>query len=466
MVIDDLLLYFAWLILIKHYNYSMKIVIVGAGEVGTHLAKMLSREDHDIVLMDDDTEKLNKLSSQVDLLTISGYANSFKDLKDAGVAKADLLIAVTPYEERNIMACVMAKDMGVGRTVARINNGEYLEEKYKEKLRNLGVDELIYPESLAGKEVASSVKQVGTRQLIEFSGGKLILMGIKIRENAPVLNKTFEELAYIESEIRAVAINRENNTIIPHGSDYVRAGDIIFFITTRNYQNKVFELTGKEIFPVKNIMILGGSRIAQKTVERLGDNYNIKIIESDKQRSQQVADRFENVLVINGDGRNLDLLKEERIERMDAFIAVTGNSETNILSCHMAKKLGIKRTVAEVENIDFMGIAESMDIGSLINKKLIAASYIYKYTLGAQVAQAKCLTASEAEVFEFIASEGSKITQGTVKEIGFPDDATIGGIVRGQMAFVAKGDSMVQAGDKVVVFTLPSAIRKLDKFFK
>jgi len=444
----------------------MKIVIVGAGEVGTHLAKMLSREDHDIVLMDDDTEKLNKLSSQVDLLTVTGYANSFKDLKDAGVSKSDLLIAVTPYEERNIMACVMAKDMGVGRTLARINNGEYLEEKYKEKLRNLGVDELIYPESLAGKEVASSVKQVGTRQLIEFSGGKLILMGIKIRENAPVLNKSFEELAYIESEIRAVAINRENKTIIPHGRDYVRAGDIIFFITTRTYMNKVFELTGKEIFPVRNIMILGGSRIAQKTVERLGDHYNIKIIESDKIRSQQVADRFENVLVINGDGRNLDLLKEERIERMDAFIAVTGNSETNILSCHMAKKLGIKRTVAEVENIDFMGIAESMDIGSLINKKLIAASYIYKYTLGAQVNQAKCLTASEAEVFELIATEGSKVTQTPIKDIGFPEDATLGGIIRGQMAFVAKGDSEIQPGDKVVVFALPSAIRKLDKFFK
>ncbi|MGD9929025.1 MAG: Trk system potassium transporter TrkA [Mangrovibacterium sp.] len=444
----------------------MKVVIVGAGEVGTHLAKMLSREDHDIVLMDDDTERLNKLSNQVDLLTITGYANSFNDLKETGIAKADLFIAVTPYEERNIVACILAKDMGAQRTVARINNGEYLLEKNKEKLKSLGVDELIFPESLAGKEIASSVKQVGTRQLIEFSGGKLILMGIKIRENAPILNKTFEELSYIESEIRAVAINRASETLIPHGRDYIKSGDIIFFITTRAYQNKVFELTGKEIFPVRNIMILGGSRIAQKTIDRLGDHYNIKIIEWDKNRCQQIADRFENVLVIQGDGRNLDLLKEERIERMDAFIAVTGNSETNILSCHMAKKMGVKRTVAEVENIDFMGIAESMDIGSLINKKLIAASYIYKYTLGAEVAQAKCLTASEAEVFEFIAKEDSKITQQPIKELSFPEDATIGGIIRGSMSFVAKGDTVIQPGDKVVVFVLPSAIRKLDKYFK
>ncbi|MEN6456471.1 MAG: Trk system potassium transporter TrkA [Prolixibacteraceae bacterium] len=444
----------------------MRIVIVGAGEVGTHLAKMLSNEEHDIILMDDDTGKLQKLAGQVDLLTITGYANSFKDLKETGISKTDLLIAVTPYEERNIMACILAKDMGALRTVARINNGEYLLDKYKEKLRNLGVDELIYPESLAGKEIASSVKQVGTRQLIEFSGGKLVLMGIKIRENAPILNKQFEELPQIETEVRAVAINRASTTIIPHGKDYIRNGDIIFFFTTRAFQNRIFEMTGKEIFPVRNIMILGGSRIAQKTIERLGDHYNIKVIESDKLRSQEIADRFENVLVINGDGRNIDLLKEERIERMDAFVAVTGNSETNILSCHMAKKLGIKRTVAEVENIDFMGIAESMDIGSLINKKLIAASYIYKYTLGAEIAQAKCLTASDAEVFEFIAKEGSKITNMTLRDLSLPVDMTIGGIIRGTNAYVAKGDTLIQPGDKVVVFALPSAIRKLEKYFK
>lgn len=444
----------------------MEIVIVGAGEVGTHLAKMLSKEDHDIVLMDDDADKLYQLSSQIDLLTVTGYANSFKDLKETGLSKADLFIAVTPYEERNIFACIQAKEMGVQRTIARINNGEYLLEKNKDKLRNLGVDELIYPESLAAKEIASSVKQVGTRQLIEFSHGKLILMGIKIRENAPIINKSLEELAYIDSDIRAVAINRNHETIIPYGKDCIHNGDIVFFITTRANQNKVFELTGKEIFAVRNIMILGGSRIAQKTVERLGDSYNIKIIESNKIRSQKVADRFENILVIQGDGRNLDLLKEERIERMDAFIAVTGNSETNILSCHLAKNLGVKRTVAEVENIDFMGIAESMDIGSLVNKKLIAASYIYKYTLGAEISQAKCLTASDAEVFEFIAKEGSKITEYPIKDLSFPDDAKIGGIIRGSKGYVAKGDTHIQENDKVVVFALPSAIKKLDKFFK
>jgi len=444
----------------------MKIVIAGAGEVGIHLAKMLANEDHDIVLMDSDTEKLRNLSDQLDLLTITGSANSFIDLHNADVDKADLLIAVTPYEERNIMACIMAKEMGVKKAVARINNGEYLLPQNKEKIKKMGVDELFYPESLAGKEVASSVKQVGTRQLIEFSGGKLILMGIKIRENAPIRNKTFEELASYDTKIHAVAINRFGENIIPHGKDYIRNGDIIFFITTREYQNKVYELTGKEIFPVKKIMILGASRIAQKTIERLGDHYRIKIIEIDKEKSLEVADRYDNVMVIHGDGRNLDLLKEERIERMDAFIAVTGNSETNILSCHLAKKMGIRRTVAEVENIDFMAIAEDMDIGSLVNKKLIAASYIYKYTLGAEIAQAKCLTASEAEVFEFIAKENSKITGATLKDLSLPVNITVGGFIRNGEGFVAKGDTLIQSGDKVVIFALPSGIKEVSKYFK
>lgn len=444
----------------------MKIVIVGAGEVGTHLAKMLSKEKHDIVLLDDTPEKLQQIANQVDLLTVSGSANSFQDLREAGSAKADLFIAVTPYEERNIFACIIAKDMGAKKTVARINNGEYLLDKNKEKLLEMGVDEIIYPESLAAKEIVSSIKQVGTRQRIEFSGGKLILMGVKIRANAPVVNHTLEELSYQTEHVRAVAINREHRTIIPSGSDYIKDGDIVFFITSKGYQNEIFQMAGKEIFAVKNIMILGGSRIAQKTAEKLGDQYNIKIIETDKERSQKVADRLENVLVIHGDGRNLDLLKEERIERMDAFIAVTGNSETNILSCHLAKTMGVKRTVAEVENIDFMGIAESMDIGSLVNKKLLAASYIYKYTVGPSVTHVKCLTASDAEVFEFVVNEDSKITQKLVRDLNFPSDAIIGGFVRGNQGFVAIGDTQIQEGDKVVVFALPTAMSKLDKFFK
>ncbi len=444
----------------------MKVVIAGAGEVGTHLARMLSNENHDIVLLDDSPEKLSKISGDVDLLTVVGSAHSFQDLKQTGLAKADLFIAVTPFEERNVLACSMASYLGVGRTIARINNSEYLQPRYRDKLNNLGINELIYPESLAAKEIVASVKQTVTRQHIEFSNGKLLLLGIKVRENAPILNRTFEELAQENEHILVVAINRDGRTIIPKGSDFIIDGDIVFFVTTRMEQQRVFELTAKTIFEVKNIMFLGGSRIAQKAIEKLGDQYRIKVIEENIERCEQIAGNYGNVLVINGDCRNLQLLEDEGLEKMDAVVATTGNSETNILSCHLAKTLGVKRTVAEVENLAFMNLAESMNIGSLVNKKLIAASYIYRFTLNAAITKVKCLTASDAEVFEFLVNPGARITEKPIKDLNFPEEAKIGGIIRGEDACIARGDTHIREGDKVVVFTLPSGIRKLEKFFK
>lgn len=444
----------------------MKVVIAGAGEVGTHLARMLTDENHDIVLLDDSQEKLSKINNDVDLMTVVGSAHSFTDLKKTELQKADLFIAVTPFEERNVLACSMASYLGVGRTIARINNSEYLKENYRVKLKNMGIDELIYPESLAAKEIVASVKQTGTRQLIEFSNGKLLLMGIKVRDNAPILDKTFNNLSEEFSQILVVAINRDNVTIIPNGHDSVKSGDIVFFVTTRAEQQEVFDLTGKKLFGVKNIMFLGGSRIAQKAIEKLGDQYRIKVIENDIEKCQRIADMSSKVLVIHGDGRNINLLKEEGIDNMDAFVATTGNSETNILSCHLAKSIGVKRTVAEVENLAFMGLAEKMDIGSIINKKLNAASYIYRFTLNAEISKVKCLTASDAEVFEFIAKEGAKITQKPIKDLDFPDEAKIGGIIRGNVGYIAHGNTQIQVGDKVVVFTLPTGIKKLEKFFK
>ena len=294
----------------------------------------------------------------------------------------------------------------------------------------------------------------------------MLLLGIKVRSDASILNKCFEDLAKENEHILVVAINRENKTIIPNGSDCIKDGDIVFFIVTSTQQPRVFDLTAKKPFEVKNIMFLGGSRIAQKAIEKLGDQYNIKVIEENVEKCGQVAEKFRNILVINGDCRNLQLLKEEGLEKMDAIVATTGNSETNILGCHLAKTLGVRRTIAEVENLAFMGLAENMNIGSIVNKKLIAASYIYRFTLNAAISKVKCLTASDAEVFEFIVKENAKITQKAVKDLGFPEEAKIGGIIRGEEAFIARGDTWIKEGDKVVVFTLPSGIRKLEKFFK
>jgi trk system potassium uptake protein TrkA len=361
---------------------------------------------------------------------------------------------------------MIARELGAKRTVARVNNGEFISEKNRERMTRFGIDEIIYPENLAARQIVNSIKQVGTREMIEFSGGKLILMGIKIRENAPVLNKTFEEISATNKEIRAVAITRGPKSLIPHGKDVIMNGDIVFFITTKTNQSLIYELTGKKVFEVKNIMILGGSRIAQKTIEKLGDQYKIKVIEIDRERCLRIAGKFGQALVIHGDGRNLELLKEESLEQMDAFVAVTGNSETNLLSCHLAKSYGIKRTVAEIENIDFLNMAEEIGIGSIINKKLLAASYIYKYTIGGSVANVKCLTASDAEVFEFQIRSESKITQKPLKELSLPNDIIIGGIIRNNAGFVATGETQIKVGDLVVVLTLSASIGLLEKYFR
>jgi len=444
----------------------MKVVIAGAGEVGIHLAKMLSVEDHDIVLLDDSPERLSEIGSDVDLMPVAGSAHSFSDLKRTGISKADLFIAVTPLEERNVLACSMASYLGAARTIARINNAEYLQNNYREELKKMGVDQLIYPESLAAKEIVASIKQTGTRQLIEFSGGKLLLLGIKVRRDAPILNKTFETLAAENENILVVAINRDGVTIIPNGSDCIKDNDIVYFVTTPKEQLRLFELTAKKTFEVRNIMFLGGSRIAKNTLEKLGEQYRIKVIEENIEKCEQLAERYGNILVINGDCRNLKLLQDEGIEKMDAVIATTNSSEINILGCHLAKTLGVRRTVAEVENIAFMGLAENMNIGSIVNKKLIAASYIYRFTLSAAISKVKCLTSSDAEVFEFIAKNNTRIVQKPIMELDFPDEAKIGGIIRGEDGYIAHGNTQIREGDRVVVFTLPSAVRKLEKFFK
>lgn len=443
----------------------MKIVIAGAGEVGTHLAKMLSKDEHDIILFDEAQDKLDNISASLDVLTVSGGAISISDLKEAGVGHCDLFIGVTPYEDRNIVACQLAKHLGAEKTIARIDNQEFLFPQNREYFRSIGIDELIYPEHLAAKEIVTNIKQTSMRQIFEFSGGKLVLFAVKIRENAAILGIPLKELRATIGDFVVVAIARDSNTLIPHGDDIIRVDDLVFFVAKPITVESILQKAGKEKYVIKNVMILGGSRIAMKTALRLGDAFNIKIIEQDKERALKVTSKVSNALVIHGDGRDLELLRSEGIEQMDAFIAVTGNSETNILSCQLAKKMGVKRTIAEVENIDYIDFAEKIGIGGVINKKLLAASYIYRYTMNAEVSHVKCLTATDAEALEFIAREGSKVTRTKIGDLDFPKEATIGGFIRNDQGYIASGNSQINAGDKVVVFTRPIAVNKLSKFF-
>jgi len=443
----------------------MKIVIAGAGEVGTHLAKMLSKDEHDIILFDEAQDKLDDISAALDVLTISGGAISISDLKQAGVTNCDLFIGVTPFEDRNIVACQLAKHLGAKKTIARIDNQEFLFSPNRDYFKSLGIDELIYPEHLAAKEIVTNIKQTSMRQIFEFSGGKLVLFAVKIREHAAILGIPLKDLHNDVGDFVIVAIARDSETLVPHGDDLIMVDDLVFFVAKPTSVESILQKAGKEKFVIKNVMILGGSRIAMKTALRLGDGFNIKIIEQNKERALKVTSKVGNALVIHGDGRDLELLRSEGIEQMDAFIAVTGNSETNILSCQLAKKMGVKRTIAEVENIDYIDFAEKIGIGGVINKKLLAASYIYRYTMNADVSHVKCLTATDAEALEFTARDGSKVTRSIISKLDFPKEATIGGFIRNDQGYIASGSSQINAGDKVVVFTRPGALKKLSKFF-
>lgn len=443
----------------------MKIVIAGAGDVGTHLAKMLSKENHEIILLDQKKEKIKALEANYDILAVIGSPTSLKSLREAQVPTADLFVAVTPYESTNLTACVLATNLGTQKTLARIDNQEYLFPKNKEFFKSIGIDSLIYPEMLAADEIVNGLKKGWVRQYLDFSDGALVVLATKIRSASPLCKKQLSDAFLDNTKVRVVAIKRGHRTIIPTGKDHIYAGDIVYFITTQDGVEEVRIQSGKENFEIGNTMFLGGSRIGLKAIKELSGRMNIKVIEQDKEKSYKIIEQVDNALVINGDGRDLTLLKQEDIEEFDAFVALTENSETNILACLAAKNMGIKRTIAEVENMDYIEMAENLDIGAIINKKIISASHIYQLILGGNVS-VKCLTFVDVLVVELVAESDSEITKDVLKNLNLPKNTTIGGIVRDGKGIVAVGDTQIQNGDKVTVFCGDDTIKKVEKLFK
>lgn len=444
----------------------MKVIIAGAGEVGTHLAKMLSQEKLDIVLMDPDEDRLVFPNSNMDILPVVGDPTSLRNLEEAGIKNTDLFVSVTPEETTNVMACMLAHNLGARKTLARINNYEYLLPKNKEFFENLGISSMIYPEMLAAKEIVSDIRRPWTRQYWELFGGALILIGVKIRENSILVNRRVKDLPSEDKLYHIVAIKRQNRTIIPRGCDTVEAGDLLFFTTMKSQVEEVRKHAGKEDPEVKKIFIMGASRIAIRACQYLPNNIRIKLIEIDKEESHRVAEIVpSNVLVINGDARDTELLMQEGIKDAQAFVALTENASTNILSCIAAKRFGVFKTIAKIENLDYISLAESMDIGAVINKKLIAASNIYKLLLDADVSNIKMLTFANADVAELVARPGSKITRKLVRDLRLPHDMTLGGLIRNGEPMLVKGNTQIEANDHVVVFCLDTAMRKLEDYF-
>ena len=446
----------------------MKIIIIGAYAIGTHLARLLSRNNDDITIIDDDGERLAQIGSDFDLMTMEASPSSINTLTDAGVAAADLFISVTPSQSLNINTCIIAHALGARKTVAKISDAEFTAEDKKEFFKRLGIDELIYPEILAARDIISGLKMSWVRQRWDVHDGALVMLGIKLREACEILNKPLREISGPNDPYHVVAIKRGTDTIIPGGNDKLELYDLAYFMTTRQYIPYIRKIVGKEHYvDVKNVMVMGGGTTAVRAVQTMPEYMDVKVIEMNPERCEYLNDILDNdkTLIINGDGRDIPLLTEEGIKNTQAFVALTGNAETNILACLTAKRLGVRKTVAMVENIDYASMAESLDIGTIINKKAIAASRIYQMMLDADVMNVTFLMSANADVAELIPKEGSKVTKKPVKDLGLPQGMTIGGLVRDNVGMLVSGNTQIQAGDSVVVFCHGQNMKKIERLF-
>ena len=443
----------------------MKIIKAGAGEVGTHLAKMLSNEDQDIILLDNDQAKLDSIDSNYNLMTWNGSTSSFQTLRNLGVDECDLYIAVTPFETRNITSCSIAKRLGAKKTVARIDNSEFLQPQNGKILKEVGADFLIYPENLAAEEINLSLSHNWARYWGELHGGGLVLIGVKLHDDSPLIDTQLKDITITSHDFHVAAIKRNNETIIPNGNDFLKHDDIVYFITTPPFINEVRELCGKRKRVIKKAMIMGATRITTRFAQLYGDKYNIRIIESDRALCEDIATRLPDCEVVHGDGRDIEVLRENNIYQYDAFLAMTDSSETNILSCLTAKEFGVPKTVADVENLQFFSQAENLNIGTIINKKLLASSRIFKILLDADESNAKFLVLADAEVAELVAKPGSKITKAPVKDLKLPFGMTLAALVRGERCELISGGTKIEPDDYVVVFCLSGTFSRVEKLF-
>ena len=452
----------------------MKIVIAGAGEVGSHLAKMLSNESNEITVIDSNSERLEALRSNTDVVTVEGNPSAIHILQEAGVAHADLFIAVNPSESQdvNVVSAMLAKKLGSKKATARINNEEYLSYENKYLFTEMGIDLMFYPEKIAAGEIADLLKRTASSDSLEFARGKLHMAVFKLEDDSSLIGMNmveFSKLAASEGlKFRVVAISRKNETIIPRHDTKFKYHDLVFIISKREGMDMLLKYVGKHNIEVNNLMILGGSPTGEILAKQLSKQLDsIKLIEKNKEKCLDLSDKLpDNVIVVNGDGRNSDMLLEESIRDYDAFVAVTNSTETNILACVAAKGFGVQRTIAEVENLEYIKLAESMGVDAVINKKLITASRIFKFTLSDKVRFIKYMSGTNAEVLEYIVAPDTKITKAPLKDITFPTNAIIGGVIRGNESYIAVGDTQIEAYDRVAVFALPEAVKEVDKFFR
>ena len=446
----------------------MNIIIAGDGEVGFYLAKSLTELKHNITVVDPNSELLKRLEKDSDLLTIAGASTSPQVLTEANVSDCDLFLAVLHDESINLMSCVLAKKLRAKKTVARITNAELLLPKHRDMFRDLGVDEMVCPERIAAKEITNLLNNSVATEFFDFSGGLLTMYLIRLEADSPVINRSVQELAqtYTSLQVKIVAILRNGMTIIPHSDTRFQQGDLAYLISRPNQLDTIKQMSGKHDVSINKAMIVGAGRVGRYAAMTLEDRIRITLIEESHSRCEEVAALLNNTLIINGDATDIELLKEEGLMNTDAFIAVTDSSETNVLTCLHAKKLGVKRTIALVENTGFISLSQDIGIDTIINKKLITASYISRFIVKGDAVRSKWLSGTNAELIEFNVGRRAPVTRHPIRELNLPHGATIGGIIRGNETILPTRDTQILAKDKVVVFALPSVMENVAKLFE
>ncbi|HXG37681.1 MAG TPA: Trk system potassium transporter TrkA [Bacteroidota bacterium] len=445
----------------------MKIIIVGAGEVGLHLAKVLSQEKHDIIVIDKSEERLARVGESLDVMTLVGSGSQMSVLERAGIRHADMLIAVTSVDEVNLTSSLLAHKLGARKKIVRVNDPEFLSEESPLNPEDFGIDLVIYPEGLAAQEIVRLIRRSAATDVLEFAEGRIQLIGIRVDNESPLVGRKLRDMIAGEDEVpfRAVAIHRGFRTIIPTGDDVFRKGDQVFVISKTEQVQEMLRRSGKETAKFNNIMILGGGRIGLHVAQELENELTVKLIESSRETSLKLADSLRKTMVIQGEGKDLDLLATEGIMDMDAYIAVTRDEEDNIISCLMAKHLGVKKTIAHVEKLDYIPLANAIGIDALVNKKLSAATAILKFVRKGEVVSVATLHGVDAEVIEMIAQKGSRVTKKPLKDLNFPDGAIVGCVIHNGSVTIPVGSTRINPHDRVVVFTLPKAIKEVEKFF-
>lgn len=445
----------------------MKILIVGSGETAAHLASLLSKENQDVILMDRDCERLDQLDARLNIMTCEGNPVSARDLTRAGCDECDLCVCITPFEDINIISAQIAKRLGASRTVARIDNAEFLGEGMRKLFKDTGVDSLVYPEFLASERIGDFLKRNWTTDWFELHNGALIVASVKI-DNPELewLNLPLHELTDWRDGLHVCAIRRKGATIIPRGGDCLQQGDTIYFSILTQGEDDLMQLCGKENREIKRVLVTGAGKMTAMILRQLSEAYDITVVEADRERCLKISRLPLRFTIANADPRDIDALCEEGIRTTDAFIALNESSEANIVGCMLARQLGVPHTIAEIEEVQYFSETDSLGIDTVVNKKLMTASHIFQTLLDTVLDTPRCLALDDAEVFEIVASKGCLATRSKIRDIRMPKGMTIAGLIRRGEGMLVSGDTDIEEGDHIVVFCLRGILNKVEHIFR